>query len=96
MSDSKFKDWIADSILFALDPEVEERIAAELKRFDEALDHGTFHLNRESEFLQSSRFLGEDSVDKHSVVCDFIDALQGQSSGQDGGSPPHGITRLMH
>ena len=86
--DPKLKDWIADSILFALDPKVEEKVAAELKRFDEALAQGTFQLNRESEFLQSSQFLGEDGVDKHSVVCDFIDALQGQASRQDGGSSP--------
>ena len=96
MPDPKLKDWITDSILFALDPKVEEKVAAELKRFDEALGQGTFHLNHESEFLQSSHLLGEDSVDKHSVVCDFIDALQGQASRQGSGSPPPGIHRLMH
>ena len=95
--DPKLKDWIANSILFALDPKVEEKIAEELRRFDEALVQGTFDLNRESEFLQSqSQFLAEDGADKHSVVCDFLDALQGVVGHQTSGSSPDGATRLVH
>ena len=77
MIDPKVNDWISDSILFALDPKVEEKISDELKKFDEALAGGTFHLNSESEFLRSSHFLAEGGTDKHSVVSEFIDVLQG-------------------
>ena len=75
MKDPKDKDWIAESILFALDPKVEEKITDELKKFDEALAFGTFHLNSESEFLRLSHLFEEGEADRHSVVCEYIDAL---------------------
>ena len=58
---------------------MEEKVVAELKKFDETLARGTFQLNEQSEFLQSSKFLAEaeSSQERHSAVCDFIEVLQG-------------------